>query len=70
MFQLNKKDIIVAGPEMDGHEFIEGNQYLTGRRCPWNTFAIWKVAPLALLGFPLVGDGNAADRSIGGVEVK
>ncbi len=43
---------------------------LTGRTVPWNTFAVWRVRELALLGFPLVGDGTAEDRGIGGVEVR
>jgi hypothetical protein len=42
---------------------------LTGTTCPWNTFAVWKVQQLGLIGFPLIGDGLALDRSIGGVEV-
>jgi hypothetical protein len=42
---------------------------LTGRTCPWNTFAIWRVRELGIVGFPLMGDGTGEDRSIGGVEV-
>jgi hypothetical protein len=42
---------------------------LTGRTCPWNTFAIWRTHELGFLGFPIIGDGTGADRSIGGVEV-
>ena len=43
---------------------------LTGRTCPWNTFAIWRVQELGLIGFPLIGDGTADNRACGGVEVK
>lgn len=43
---------------------------LTGRTCPWNTFAIWRVPELGLVGFPLIGDGVGGDRAIGGVEVR
>jgi hypothetical protein len=42
---------------------------LTGRTCPWNTFAIWRVRELGIVGFPLMGDGTGEDRSVGGVEV-
>lgn len=61
-------DTIVIGPELTGHEFSEGTQQLRGRTCPWNTFAIWRVQVLGLLGFPLIGDGVGSDRSKGGVE--
>ena len=43
---------------------------LTGRTCPWNTFAIWRVQELGLIGFPLIGDGTADNRASGGVEVR
>jgi len=42
---------------------------LTGRTCPWNTFAIWRVRELGFIGFPLIGDGTADNRASGGVEV-
>lgn len=42
---------------------------LTGRTVPWNTFAVWRLRELGLLGFPLIGDGTAEDRAMGGVEV-
>lgn len=42
---------------------------LRGRTCPWNTFAIWNIDILALIGFPMIADGTMMDRSIGGVEV-
>ena len=45
------------------------NVRLRGRTCPWNTFAIWNVDILALIGFPMIADGTMMDRSIGGVEV-
>jgi hypothetical protein len=40
-----------------------------GRTVPWNTFAIWDVNALGTTGFPLIGDGVAGRREIGGVEV-
>lgn len=53
-----------------GHEFLEGpSNVVRGRTIPWNTLAIWKVGFLALTGFPLIGDGTAVAREIGGVEV-
>lgn len=53
---------------MTGHLFEEGVHTLSGRRCPWNTMAIWRVDYLSLVGFLLVSDGLANDRAIGGVE--
>lgn len=50
--------VIVAGPVLAGHEFRLGTAPLRGRTCPWNTFAIWRVAVLGLTGFPLVADGR------------
>lgn len=59
---------MVAGPAMEGHEFQAGNSEvpLRGRTCPWNTFAVWSVSHLALLGFPMVADGLGT--GLGGVE--
>ena len=65
-------DTLVVGPTLPGHEFSEGEQALRGRTCPWNTAAIWNVSKLALIGFPLVGDGvvvSPGALSSGGVEV-
>ena len=52
-----------------GHEFLEGSNEITGRTCPWNTFALWSVEHLAIAGFPPVGDGFGTTRENGGVEV-
>ena len=53
-----------------GHDFLEGSSNMVrGRTVPWNTLAIWKVGFLSLTGFPLIGDGTAEAREIGGVEV-
>lgn len=60
--------VLVVGPEMNGHIFSEGFNAVTGRSIPWNTFAIWNVAHLSVTGFPMIGDGTASDRKIGGVE--
>lgn len=69
MGRLDRKFTIMAGPAMEGHEFRAGKQTLRGRACPWNTFSIWKVSAIGLIGFPLISDGVGGDRSIGGVEV-
>lgn len=61
--------LLVVGPEIAGHSFSEGQQTITGRTTPWNTLAVWDLNRLAKLGFPLIGDGTAENRSIGGVEV-
>ena len=52
-----------------GHDFIEGINVLRGCTCPWNTFAVWSVQYLSLVGFPPVGDGDGMKRENGGVEV-
>ncbi len=59
---------LVIGPCLPGHDFLAGGgeTSLRGRTCPWNTFAIWSVANLGVLGFPLVGDGMGT--KFGGVE--
>jgi len=60
-------DGLVAGAALPGHEFEVGVRAVSGVTSPWNTLALWRVATLALVGFPLVSDGvfPAAD---GGVE--
>jgi hypothetical protein len=50
-------NVCLVGPVLSGHEFKEGDHVLRGRTCPWNTFAIWRVAVLYLTGFPLIADG-------------
>eukprot|EP01039_Chlorochromonas_danica_P007005 gene7006-7749_t len=62
------EDTLVVGAAMTGHLFQEGVHTLSGRRCPWNTMAIWRVDYLSLVGFLLISDGLANDRAIGGVE--
>jgi hypothetical protein len=52
-----------------GHDFSEGSNELRGRTCPWNTFALWSVDHLSVIGFPPVGDGHGHTRENGGVEV-
>ena len=61
---------MVIGPVMAGHDFRGGDVPVTGRTVPWNTFAIWNLNILALSGFPLIGDGTASNRKMGGVEVR
>ncbi|KAH8097309.1 hypothetical protein JL720_197 [Aureococcus anophagefferens] len=52
---------------LPGHDFSPGERPLTGVTTPWNTLALWRVPSLALLGFPLVGEGLHAGAA-GGVE--
>lgn len=63
------KHILVVGTEISGHDFNEGLHPVRGRTCPWNTAAIWNVQLLSITGFPMIGDGTADRREIGGVEV-
>lgn len=70
LFEKNESrstSTLVVGPVFNGHLFVEGIHQLTGRQCPWNTFALWSVAALSLTGFPAVGDGQP-DGVQGGVE--
>jgi hypothetical protein len=58
---MNVEDTLVVGAALPGHDF-HGSEYgheveLNGRTCPWNTLAMWNLEKLALIGFPLVGDG-------------
>lgn len=56
-------DTLVVGAALPGHDYKgdgsnDGVEVdLNGRTCPWNTSAMWNLNKLALLGFPLVGDG-------------
>jgi hypothetical protein len=59
---------LVVGPVLEGHSFVEGVNPLRGRTTPWNTCAIWSVKKLALVGFPMIGDGIPNELP-GGVEV-
>lgn len=61
---------LVVGPVFTGHEFSQGKNKLRGRTCPWNTFAIWSLSKLSVVGFPLIGDGMAGKVETGGVEVR
>ncbi len=63
------EDTLVVGKALDGHDFSEGVHRLRGRTCPWNTFAIWSLPKISLIGFPLVGDGVGNNTASGGVEV-
>lgn len=66
--QFRDKRVIMVGPELEGHVFAEGVNKLTGRTCPWNTFAMWNTNILGMTGFPIIGDGYTDARNIGGVE--
>ena len=61
-----EEELCLVGPELEGHAFQEGSNALRGRTCPWNTLAIWRVAFLSLIGFPLIGNGSGEME--GGVE--
>lgn len=65
--ELDGADALVAGAALPGHDFSPGERPLTGVTTPWNTLALWRVPSLALLGFPLVGEGLHAGAA-GGVE--
>jgi hypothetical protein len=58
---MNVEDTLVVGAALPGHDYrgseSEHEVELTGRTCPWNTLAMWNLEKLALIGFPLVGDG-------------
>lgn len=41
---------------------------LDGCTTPWNTLALWDLARLALVGFPLLGDALTLDAASAGVE--
>lgn len=60
-------EVVVVGKVLDGHIFQEGVHQVTGRKCPWNTLALWSLPMLSLIGFPMVADG--IDNEYGGVEV-
>mmetsp|Transcript_6046 Transcript_6046/g.18982 ORF Transcript_6046/g.18982 Transcript_6046/m.18982 type:complete len:282 (+) Transcript_6046:36-881(+) len=61
------EDALVCGAALAGHAFQTGDRNLTGTTTPWNTFALWRVRPLAVVGFPLVADGLFCPEG-GGVE--
>jgi hypothetical protein len=55
---IDNNNVLVIGPQLDGHRFGEGFVLLAGRHCPWNTCALWCPRKLSLLGFlAIVGDG-------------
>ncbi|QRW14741.1 cation diffusion facilitator family transporter [Ceratobasidium sp. AG-Ba] len=61
---LHQDDVLVVGKAFDAHEFCQSNSgqpnpvLLTGRTCPWNTFAMWDVGKLARTGFLLNSETN------------
>lgn len=65
-FVESNEHVLMAGPAMQGHIYISGKNKLSGRTCPWNTFAIWSMTYLGRIGFPLIGDAFGTD--CGGVE--
>ena len=61
-------DTLLVGPTLQGHLFKPGVCEISGRTCPWNTFALWDIRKLQLTGFPLIGNGNRKLDISGGVE--
>lgn len=60
-------NVLVVGPALPGHDFNEGRTDIRGRTCPWNTFAIWNMKYLPIIGFPMISDG-IDNKNNGGVE--
>ncbi len=60
-------NVLVVGPALPGHDFNEGHTDIRGRTCPWNTFAIWNMKYLPIIGFPIISDG-IDNKDDGGVE--
>ncbi|KAG8698167.1 hypothetical protein FRC08_006093 [Ceratobasidium sp. 394] len=67
MANLCEDDVLVVGKAFDAHSFGSPSSGtgqglvsvpLTGRTCPWNTFAIWGVSKLARTGFLLTSETN------------
>jgi hypothetical protein len=69
MLRHFKNHTLVVGWALEGHDFLVGDRMLTGRTVPWNTLALWAVDKLGWTGFPMIGDGIAGNRQMGGVEV-
>uniref|UniRef100_K3WG91 Uncharacterized protein n=1 Tax=Globisporangium ultimum (strain ATCC 200006 / CBS 805.95 / DAOM BR144) TaxID=431595 RepID=K3WG91_GLOUD len=64
---------LVVGAALPGHSFMPTSDELielNGLTTPWNTLALWDLARLARVGFPLIGDGLKIDgaTSCAGVE--
>ncbi|TYZ68925.1 hypothetical protein PybrP1_009105 [[Pythium] brassicae (nom. inval.)] len=69
---------LVVGAALPGHDFRPSHGesesesgdtlQLDGRTTPWNTLALWDLARLALVGFPLLGDALTLDAASAGVE--
>lgn len=67
---------LVVGAALPGHAFQPEAEAgtlleLNGLTTPWNTLALWDLRCLALIGFPLIGDGlkiDATGGSCAGVE--
>ncbi|KAG8764068.1 hypothetical protein FRC12_008296 [Ceratobasidium sp. 428] len=67
MADLCDNDVLVVGKAFDAHSFRSSIPsigedsapvFLTGRTCPWNTFALWDVSKLARTGFLLTSETN------------
>ena len=65
----------MLGSVLQGHQYSEPKRQttsieveLTGRTCPWNTFALWNLPKLSLTGFLQVSEGLHREEGIGGIE--
>ncbi|KAG8743714.1 hypothetical protein FRC10_011587 [Ceratobasidium sp. 414] len=67
MADLCDGDVLVVGKAFGAHAFLSPSPntdqgsapvFLTGRTCPWNTFAMWDVSKLARTGFLLTSETN------------
>ncbi len=68
MMGFMEPDTLCVGACLPGHEFHPGKTFRgNGKAIPWNTCCLWRLEPLAVLGFPLVGDASF-DQSQAGVE--
>eukprot|EP00128_Syssomonas_multiformis_P004088 Colp12_sorted_trinity150504_noHs@22396 len=59
------EETLVVGAALDGHEFSEGEQELSGVTTPWNTAAVWNVPSLMKTGFLGIAEGyTTADGKV------
>lgn len=69
-FEIGKD--LVVGAALPGHAFTSSKDplELNGLTTPWNTLALWDLTRLAMVGFPLIGEGLRIDgaTSCAGVE--
>ncbi|WP_026605935.1 hypothetical protein [Methylocapsa acidiphila] len=64
---MDSKTLVVGARMHPGHGAAPGRQALGGETSPWNTFALWNLSRLSMVGFQLISD-NLGGSPIGGVE--